>query len=85
MILKSQVDGKAKVMESKLIGLGLSKCENIILRAAFKKIFSFKTLGKEQRGSMFCDPIKLTQLMRVASLSSPPPLLPLTERRVRPR
>jgi hypothetical protein len=51
MILKSQVDGKAKVMESKLIGLGVFKCQNIILRAAFKKIFSFKTLGKEQRGS----------------------------------
>ena len=51
MTLKSQVDGKAKVMESKLIGLGVFKCQNIILRAAFKKIFSFKTLGKEQRGS----------------------------------
>ncbi|GMI48554.1 hypothetical protein TrCOL_g515 [Triparma columacea] len=44
MILKNQVDGKAKVMKSTLIGLGFSKCQNIILRAAFKKIFSFKTL-----------------------------------------
>ena len=44
--LRSQIDGKAKFMALTLVGLGLSKCENIILRVAFKKIFSFKTLGK---------------------------------------
>ncbi|GMH63586.1 hypothetical protein TrRE_jg6273 [Triparma retinervis] len=42
--LRSQIDGKAKFMALTLVGLGLSKCENIILRVAFKKIFSFKTL-----------------------------------------